>query len=186
MDAQEAILTVAIMLGAGLVCRVVADVVRLPPMLVLLGAGVVLGPRVLGAVEVPAGSVGAEVVLTLGVSFILFYGGLKLSVDVLAPIVAGIALLAVPGVVLTAVVTGLVAAAVFDVSLSMGLLVGAALAPTAPAILIPLLERLRLRPKVSQAIIAESAVNDPTGAVVARARAGVVLSGTAPGAPSRA
>ena len=53
------------------------------------------------------------------------------------------------------------------------------LAPTDPAILIPLFERIRLRPKVSQTIVAESALNDPTGAVLALAFAGVVLSGSA-------
>ena len=53
------------------------------------------------------------------------------------------------------------------------------LAPTDPAILIPLFERLGLRPKVSQTIIAESALNDPTGAVLALAVAGVVVSGSA-------
>src|SRR6185436_7707364 len=56
---------------------------------------------------------------------------------------------------------------------------GAALSPTDPAILIPLFERVRLRPKISQTIIAESALNDPTGAVLALAFAGVVLSGRA-------
>jgi cell volume regulation protein A len=180
VDLQDVILTVAVMLAAGLVCQLLAGVVRLPPMLVLLAAGVVLGPGVLDAVEVPLDSIGARLVLTLGVSFILFYGGLKLSAVVLSRVAVGVALLAVPGVVLTAFVTGFVAAAAFDVPLSMGLLIGAALAPTDPAILIPLLERVRLRPKVSQAIIAESALNDPTGAVLALALAGVVLSGSAP------
>ena len=36
-----------------------------------------------------------------------------------------------------------------------------------------------LRPKVSQTLVAESALNDPTGAVLALAFAGVVLSGKA-------
>jgi hypothetical protein len=81
--------------------------------------------------------------------------------------------------VLTALLTGGVAAAVFGVPLTTGLLIGAALSPTDPAILIPLFERMRLRAKVSQTIIAESALNDPTGAVLALAFAGVVLSGSA-------
>jgi cell volume regulation protein A len=98
---------------------------------------------------------------------------------VLEKVAFGLVLLAVPGVVITAVVTGLIAAAVFDLPLSAGLLVGAALAPTDPAILVPLFERMRLRPKVKNAIIAESALNDPTGAVLALAVAGIVLTGSA-------
>jgi cell volume regulation protein A len=53
------------------------------------------------------------------------------------------------------------------VPLEVGLLIGAVLAPTDPAILIPLLDRLRIRPKVKQTIVAESALNDVTGAVLA-------------------
>ena len=54
---------------------------------------------------------------------------------------------------------------------------GAVLAPTDPAILIPLFIRSRLRPKVAQTVVAESAFNDPTGAVLALALAGVLVSG---------
>ncbi len=167
------------MLGAGLAARLVADLLRLPHMLLLLLAGILLGPSVADAIDVPLGSMGAQLVLTLGVSFILFHGGLQLSVDVLSRVAIGLLLLAVPGVVITAAVAGSVAALAFSLPLTTGLLIGAALAPTDPAILVPLFERLRMRPKVSQTIIAESALNDPTGAVLALAFAGVVVSGKA-------
>jgi cell volume regulation protein A len=179
MTVKDVILAIAIMLGAGLVCQLAAELLRVPRMLLLLGAGALLGPSVSGAIDVGLGSMGAQLVLTLGVSFILFHGGLQLSTRVLSRVALGLGLLAVPGVVLTALITGLVAAAVFHLPLMTGLLIGAVLAPTDPAILIPLFERLQLRPKVSQTIIAESALNDPTGAVLALAVAGVVLSGHA-------
>ena len=179
MPVEEVIGVVALMVGAGLVSRGLADLLRLPHMVVLLGAGLLLGPAGLGWLDVPLDSTGAQLVLTLGVSFILFHGGLQLSARVLGQVAVGVGMLAVPGVLLTALVTGLVAAAAFDVSLTTGLLIGAALAPTDPAILIPLFERLRLRAKVAQTIIAESAINDPTGAVLALALAGVVVSGEA-------
>ena len=171
--------TIAVMLVAGLACRLVADLVRLPQMLLLLAGGVLLGPHVTGWIDVPFDSTGAQLVLTLGVSFILFHGGLHLSARVLSRVAIGVGLLAVPGVVVTALVTGLAAAAAFDVPLTTGVLIGAVLAPTDPAILIPLFERMRLRPKVAQTVIAESALNDPTAAVLALALAGVVASGNA-------
>ena len=179
MTVKDVILTVAIMLGAGLVCQLAADLLRVPRMLLLLGAGALLGPAVSDAIDVPLDSIGAQLILTLGVSFILFHGGLQLSTRVLSRVAIGLGLLTVPGVVLTALVTGAVAAAVFHLPLTSGLLIGAVLAPTDPAILIPLFERLQLKPKVSQSIIAESALNDPAGAVLALAVAGVVLSGHA-------
>jgi cell volume regulation protein A len=179
MSAKDVILTITLMLGAGLVCQLLSDYLRTPRMLLLLAAGTLLGPSVSEAIDVPLDSVGAELLLTLGVSFILFHGGLQLSTRVLGDVAVGLGLLVVPGVILTALVTGLVAAAAFGLPFTTGLLVGAVLAPTDPAILIPLFEKIRLRPKVRQTIIAESALNDPTGAVLALAVAGVVISGHA-------
>jgi potassium/hydrogen antiporter len=177
VDAQDVILTLALMLVAGLVSQAIADLVRLPRMLLMLGAGALLGPSVIDAIEVPLDSTAVQILLTLGVSFILFHGGLQLSARVLSRVAVGLGLLVIPGVIITAVITGAVAAAAFDLPLSTGFLIGAALAPTDPAILIPLFERIRIRPKISQTIIAESALNDPTGAVLTLTFAGVVLSG---------
>jgi potassium/hydrogen antiporter len=176
---KDVILTLGVMLVAGLLCQLVADAIRAPRMLVLLIGGTLLGPSVTDAIDVPLDSTGAELLLTLGVSFILFYGGLQLSVGVLSRVAVGIGLLAVPGVVVTAVVTGVVAAAAFDVPLSTGLLIGAVVSPTDPAILIPLFARIGIRQKIEQTAIAESALNDATGAVLALVLAGVVSSGDA-------
>jgi potassium/hydrogen antiporter len=179
MEARDVIETLAIVLGVGLACGLVADALRLPRMVVLLGAGVLLGPSILDAVDLELDSIGVQLLLTLGVSFILFHGGLGLSLNVLARVGIGLTLLAVPGVVVAALLTGAVAAAAFDVPFEVGFLIGAVLAPTDPAILIPLFERLRLRQKVAQTVIAESAVNDVVGAVLALAIAGTVLEGEA-------
>jgi potassium/hydrogen antiporter len=177
VPARDVIEVVAIVLAAGLVSEVVAAILRVPRMVVLLGAGALLGPHVLDALDLPLESVGVQLLFTLGVALILFYGGLGLSIAVLQPVALGLLLLAIPGVVLTALVTGLVAAAAFDVPFSVGFLIGAVLAPTDPAILVPLFERLRVRPKIVQSVIAESAINDPTGAVLALAIAAYVVEG---------
>ncbi len=174
---KDAVLTLGVMLVAGLVAQLVADTLRAPRMLVLLAAGVILGPSLTDAIDVPLDSPGAQLLLTLGVSFILFQGGLLLSTRVLGRVAVGLGLLAVPGVVITALVAGSVAALAFDVPFSTGLLIGAVLAPTDPAILIPLFDRLGLRQKVEQTAIAESGLNDATGAVLALVFAGVVLTG---------
>jgi cell volume regulation protein A len=175
VSAQDVIQTLAILLAAGVVSELLAALLRVPRMVVLLGAGALLGPEALDALELPLESVGVQLLLTLGVSFILFHGGLGLLLSVLRPVALGLGLLAVPGVVVTALLTGVVAAVAFDVPLEVGLLFGAVLAPTDPAILIPLFERLRVRPKVSQTIVAESALNDVTGAVLALSVAAFVV-----------
>jgi potassium/hydrogen antiporter len=177
VSAIDVIEILAIVLAAGLVCEFVAALLRIPRMVFLLGAGALLGPHVADVIDVPLRSVGVQLLLTLGVAFILFYGGLGLSLRVLRPVAVGLGLLAVPGVVLTALVTGTVAYFAFDLPFEAALLVGAVLAPTDPAILIPLFERLRVRPKVTQTIVAESALNDVTGAVLALALTSFVIEG---------
>jgi cell volume regulation protein A len=174
---KDVVLTLGVMLGAGLVCQFVADALRAPRMLVLLAAGVLLGPALTDAIDVPLDSMAAQLLLTLGVSFILFHGGLQLSVRVLSQVGIGLGLLAVPGVLVTALVAGSVAALAFDVPFSTGFLIGAVLAPSDPAILIPLFDRIGIRQKVEQTAVAESGLNDATGAVLALVLAGVVLTG---------
>lgn len=177
MAATDVIEILAIVLAAGLVSELVAASLRLPRMVVLLAAGALLGRHVLDVVDVRLESVGVQLLFTLGVSFILFHGGLGLSVHVLRPVAVGLGLLAVPGVVLSALVVGAAASLAFDIPFAAGFLLGAVLAPTDPAILIPLFERLGVRPKVVQTIVAESALNDVTGAVLAFALVGFVVEG---------
>jgi potassium/hydrogen antiporter len=174
---EDVLSTLSLLLVAALIARFTASLIRVPEILVLLAMGAAFGPHALDVIEVPIDSLGAQLLFTLGVSLILFYGGLNLSVALLQRVWVGLGLLVLPGVVVTAVVTGLVAHLVFDLSLTASLLLGAVLAPTDPAILIPLFVRSRVRPKVAQTIVAESAFNDPTGAALALALAGVVLTG---------
>jgi potassium/hydrogen antiporter len=177
VPARDVIEILAIVLAAGLVSELIASALRLPRMVVQLTAGALLGPHVLDVLDFELGSLGAQLLFTLGVSFILFHGGLGLSLRVLSRVGVGLTLLAVPGVVVAALITGAAAAVVFDVPFEVGFLIGAIIAPTDPAILIPLFEKLRLRPKVAQTVVAESALNDVTGAILALALAGFVIQG---------
>src|SRR5687767_7002210 len=80
---QDVIFTIGVLLAAGLAGSVAADLLRVPSVLLLVGAGALLGPEALDVVDVPLGSPGAQVLFTLGVAAILFHGGLHLSFAVL-------------------------------------------------------------------------------------------------------
>ena len=80
---QDVLLTLSLLLGAALAARFVASLLRVPEILLLVLAGALFGPSALDVVDVPLDSIGAQFLFTLGVSMILFYGGLNLSVDVL-------------------------------------------------------------------------------------------------------
>ena len=170
-------LTLSLLLMGALLARFVASLIRIPEILLLVTVGALFGPSALDVVDVPFDSLGAQLIFTLGVSLILFYGGLSLSLPILRKVWVSLAMLAVPGVVVTALIVGVTAHFVFDLPWDVSFLVGAVLSPTDPAILIPLFVRSRLKPKVAQTVIAESAFNDPTGAALALTFAGVVLTG---------
>jgi potassium/hydrogen antiporter len=174
---RDVILTLSLLLVAGLFARLLATLLHIPEIVFLLGIGALLGPSALEVIDVPLDSLPAQLVFTLGVSTILFYGGLNLSLEILRKVWLSLGLLAVVGVIVTAVITGAAAALVFSLPFEQGLLIGAVLSPTDPAILIPLFIGSRLRAKVAQTVVAESAFNDPTGAVLALAIAGALLSG---------
>jgi potassium/hydrogen antiporter len=174
---DDILLTLSLLLIAALVARLLASLLRIPEILLLVALGAVMGPSALDVVDVPFESVGAQLMFTLGVSFILFYGGLNLSLPLLRRVWVSLGMLAVPGVVITTLIVGVAAHFAFDLPWSAAFLVGAVLSPTDPAILIPLFVRSRLRPKIAQTVIAESALNDPTGAALALTIAGIVLTG---------
>lgn len=182
MDVDLALRTTGIVLAVGLVAIPLAQLLRLPSMVVLVALGIVAGPNLLDLVEVPIDSPGPSLLFSLGVALILFHGGLGISLRVISGTMVGLLLLAIPGVMIT---TGIVAAAIvplFGVPWEIALLCGAVLAATDPAILVPLFERLGLRPRVGQTVIAESALNDPMSAVLALTLAGVVTAGGITGA----
>lgn len=177
MNVQQVLRDIGLILGAGLLAAPIATLLRLPVMLVLVAVGALIGPSALGLVESPLGGLGAQLVFTLGVSLILFHGGLEISLRVISRTAFGLGMLVLPGVLVTALIVAAVAAPVFSVPFAVALLLGAVLAATDPAILIPLFDRLRLRPKVSQTVIAESAFNDPTGTILALTVASAVVGG---------
>ena len=75
-----------------------AELLRVPEIVLLLAAGAALGPSALDVLDVPLDSLGAQLVFTLGVSSILFYGGLNLSLLVLREVWVSLGLLSILGV----------------------------------------------------------------------------------------
>ena len=177
MEAEHVLRDFGLILGAGLVAQFVATFLRVPEMIVLVAVGALIGPSVLGIVDNPLSGVGAQLIFTVGVAMILFHGGVGISLRLISRTAIGLGLLVLPGVVITAAIVAAVIAPIFGVGLLVAFMIGAVLASTDPAIIIPLFERLGLRPKVSQTLIAESAFNDVTGTVLVLTLVEVVEAG---------
>jgi cell volume regulation protein A len=177
VEVEHVLRDFGLILGAGLVAQFIATFLRVPEMIVLVAVGALIGPSVLGIVDNPLNGVGAQLIFTVGVAMILFHGGVGISLRLISRTAVGLGLLVLPGVVITAAIVAAVVAPIFGVSLLVAFMIGAVLASTDPAIIIPLFERLGLRPKVSQTLIAESAFNDVTGTVLVLTLVEVVEAG---------
>jgi NhaP-type Na+/H+ or K+/H+ antiporter len=130
MEIEQILRAFGIILGAGLISQLIATFLRIPEMIVLVAVGALIGPSVLGIVSNPLDGAGSQLIFTIGVSMILFHGGMGISLRVISRTAVGLALLALPGVLLTAFIVALTVAPVFGVAFVVALMIGAVVAAT--------------------------------------------------------
>ena len=153
-------------LATGTVTGFIAQKVKVPDVALFLLVGILIGPSALGMVDIAAGSALNQIILLFGASYILFDGGASLRLHVLKQVWITIVLIATVGVLITAVVTGIAAYYVLGIPFMVALLLGAALASTDPATLVPIFKQVKIRERVAQTVMSESAFNDAMGAIV--------------------
>jgi NhaP-type Na+/H+ or K+/H+ antiporter len=176
-------LTLVLALAVGILAQAVARHVRVPGIVILLVAGVALGPDGLGWVQPLALGDGLFVIVDLAVAVILFEGGLNLEISRLRREQAPIRRLVSVGALVTMAGGALTVAALFDWSWMRALLFGSLVVVTGPTVIGPLVDAVRLRPRVATVLEAEGVLIDPIGAILAVLMLEVAL---APGADSLA
>jgi cell volume regulation protein A len=164
--AQHTLLSCGLILAVGTIAGLVAQKIRMPDVAVFLVAGIALGPQVSGLIDIKADSALNEIILLFGASYILFDGGATLRFGVLKQVWITIVVIATVGVLITAGIVGLAAHAILGIPLMVALLLGATLASTDPATLVPIFRQVRIRDRVAQTVMSESAFNDAMGAIV--------------------
>jgi cell volume regulation protein A len=173
--AKHLLYTVGAILLFGIASSLVSRRTRVPDVAVFLLVGIALGPGALGIVHVGAGSVANQLLLLFGSCYILFDGGASLRLRVLKEVWITIAVLATVGVLVTAAITAVAAQYLLGVPFLTALLLGAAIASTDPATLVPIFRQIRIRERVAQTVMSESAFNDATGAIMTFAVLGVAM-----------
>ena len=164
--ARHTLLSCGLILAIGTVTGLLAQKIRIPDVAVFLVAGIAIGPQALGLVDIKADSALNQIILLFGASYILFDGGASLRFNVLKRVWITIVVIATVGVLITAAVTGFAAYYVLGVPLAVALLLGAVLASTDPATLVPIFRQIKIRNRVAQTVMSESAFNDAMGAIV--------------------
>jgi potassium/hydrogen antiporter len=164
--AKHILMTFGIILALGTACAVIARKLKLPDVVLFLILGTLLGPATTGLIDVKADSALNQLILIFGASYILFDGGASLRLKVLKGVWISIVLLATLGVIVTAAITGLAAWYLLGVPAIVALLLAATIAATDPATLVPVFRQVRVKDRVAQTVMSESAFNDATGAIL--------------------
>jgi cell volume regulation protein A len=164
--AKHTLLSCGLILAIGTLASLLAQKIRIPDVAVFLVTGIAIGPQALGLVHIPADSALNQIILLFGASYILFDGGATLRFDVLKQVWITIVVIATVGIVITAVITGIAAHFILGIPVIVALLLGATLASTDPATLVPIFRQVHIRDRVAQTVLSESAFNDAMGAIL--------------------
>jgi cell volume regulation protein A len=165
--ARNTLALCGLVLAIGTLAAFLAQRIRIPDVAIFLLAGIAIGPHGLGLVDVRADSALNQVILLFGASYILFDGGASVRLTILRQVWVTLVVIATLGVVVTAVIVATAAAAVFKLPLLVALLLGSTLSSTDPATLMPVFRQVRIRERVAQTVMSESAFNDAMAAILA-------------------
>jgi len=164
--AKHTLMSGGVILAIGTLTGLFAQKIKIPDVALFLIVGMLIGPEVTGLVNIKADSALNQIILLFGASYILFDGGASLRFEVLKQVWITILVIATVGVLITAAITGLAAHVVLGLPWIVALLMGAALASTDPATLVPIFRQVKIRDRVAQTVMSESAFNDAMGAIV--------------------
>lgn len=159
------ILAAGALLAAGLLASFVAVRVRVPSLVLFLGVGMLVGSDGLGWITFDSYRL-ARTIGVVSLALILFEGGLTSGLLHLRPVLPAATALATVGTVVTAVVVGVSAAALFGLSVKEGLLLGAILSSTDGAAIFALLRGSTLSRKLARTLEGESGLNDPVAVLL--------------------
>jgi NhaP-type Na+/H+ or K+/H+ antiporter len=160
-------LTVAIALASGVAFQCAARTLRVPAIILLLAAGVALGPEGAGWVRPASLGGGLFILIDFAVAIILFEGAMNLEIGRLRREERAIRRLVTVGALITFVGGAAAARLWFDWEWRLALLFGSLVIVTGPTVVGPLVRDLRLQPRLQTVLEAEGVLIDPIGALVA-------------------
>jgi len=169
-------LTIALALAFGMVAQSVAHHMRIPSIVVLLAAGIALGPDGLGLIQPSAIGSGMTLLTGFAVAVILFEGGMNLKFKQLRQTQKIIQRLLLTGGLFTMIGGAVAVHYILQWPWTISILFGTLAMVTGPTVINPLVKRLRLRHNVATVLEVEGVLIDAIGAIVAIVALEVVLS----------
>jgi cell volume regulation protein A len=160
MPDGQLILVAGALLAAALAASLLAGRIRVPGLVLFLGLGMAIGSDGTGWIHF-ADYERARTIGVVALALILFEGGLTAGFREIRPVLPTAISLALVGTLVTAVISGLAAAWLFNLSTLEGLLLGSIFASTDGAAIFALLRGSTLRRKLARTLEGEAGLNDP-------------------------
>lgn len=173
--AKHILVVFGLILAVGSFTGLMARYAKVPDVVLFLLVGMLLGPAALGWVDIRADSPVNQLILIFGSCYILFDGGASLRLKVLKEVWITIVIIATLGIAITTAITGLVAQYVLGLPLVVALLLAATIASTDPATLVPVFRQVKIKDRVAQTVMSESAFNDAMGAIITFTLLGIAM-----------
>ncbi len=165
ISARHILLIIGIILLLGTVGSHAAQRLKTPDVVIFLLSGLICGPELTGIIDVPANSTLNQLILIFGSSYILFDGGASIRLKIVREVWVTVLIISTVGILITTLLTGFCAMGLFGMPILSAFLLGSTIASTDPATLIPVFSQIRIKERVAQAVISESACNDAMGAI---------------------
>ncbi|AOT70092.1 cation:proton antiporter [Geosporobacter ferrireducens] len=177
MAVEEIFTLIVMILLTGVLFSKLSKILKIPDVVMFLIAGILIGPAVLNWASIEHYPLGNQLILTFGSAFILYDGGREIKLRILNNVKITVGLLATVGVAISAMVASSAAMIIFKIPFIYALLLGAVVASTDPATLVPVFKEITIKDRVKQTVISESAFNDAAGAILVFSILAIIHSG---------
>ncbi len=177
LEVNQTLVFSSIILITGMIFSKISKFIKLPDVVLFLIAGIVIGPSVLHLVSIDNYPFANQLILTFGSAYILYDGGREVKFSVLNNVKITVGLLSTIGVTISTFIVGFIILYIFNIKPISALLIGAVIASTDPATLVPVFKEINIKGRLKQTVISESAFNDAAGAILVFSILTIIQSG---------
>lgn len=165
MPAGTLLLIVGAMLAVALMASLLAGRLRVPGLIAFLFIGMAVGNDGLGWITFNDYDL-AQAAGTIGLTLILFEGGMALDARVVRSVAVPSLIMAVFGTILTAILSGVVVYWLLDLTLLEAMLIGSIVAGTDGAAIFAVMRHSTIRKRLARTLEVETGLNDPVAAML--------------------
>ncbi len=167
MDAHDLLVMMGLVIAVSIGTQVIAEHLKIPAIVPLLGVGVLVGPEMLHLVDPEALGAGLRVIIPMMVAIIVFEGGMALDLSYLRQVSQVVRNLVTIGCMVTTLLAAGAAWLFLRLDWPLALLFGALVCVTGPTVINPLMRRAAVTQKLKTILMAEGVLIDAVGAVLA-------------------